>query len=84
MDILPLSDFKGNHVTKLHIIFSFETVKIGCLFCLQREDNHGKDKRRYLWAEEVQQVQAAQVLEAEQVLGGLYKEPRGTKESSWR
>lgn len=36
---------------------------------MQREDNHGKDKRRYLWAEEVQQV-LAEVLEAEQVLGG--------------
>ena len=35
--------------------------------------------------EEVQRVQVAQVLEAEQALGGgLYKEPRGTKESSWR
>ena len=34
--------------------------------------------------EEDQQVQVAQVLEAEQVLGGLYKEPRGAKESPWR
>ena len=51
---------------------------------MQREDNHGKDKRRYLWAEEDLVVQAAQVLEAEQVLGGLYKEPRGAKESPWR
>ena len=45
----------------------------------------GKDERGYtIWAEEVRQVQVAQALEAEQVLGGLYKEPRGTKESSWR
>jgi hypothetical protein len=52
---------------------------------MQREDNYGKDKRRYLWVEEDLVVQeVAQVLEAEQVLGGLYKEPRGAKESTWR
>ena len=34
--------------------------------------------------EETQQVQVVQALEAEQVLVGLYKETRGTKESSWR
>nr|DAS80349.1 MAG TPA: hypothetical protein [Caudoviricetes sp.] len=38
---------------------------------MQREDNYGKDKRRYLWVEEVQRVQVAQVLEAEQVRGAL-------------
>ena len=35
--------------------------------------------------EEVPQVQAEEQEQVEeQVLGGLYKEPRGTKESSWR
>lgn len=67
--------------------FSIKTVMCGqawLSFLFTKGVGYGKDKRRYLWAEEVQQVQVAQVLEAEQVLGGLYKEPRGTKESSWR
>nr|DAW63028.1 MAG TPA: hypothetical protein [Caudoviricetes sp.] len=44
--------FKGNRCNEPQSYFSIKAVKCGCLFCMQREDNYGKDKRRYLWVEE--------------------------------
>nr|DAS01787.1 MAG TPA: hypothetical protein [Caudoviricetes sp.] len=37
MDILPLSDFKGNHVTKLHTIFRLRQSRLAVFFVCRKE-----------------------------------------------